>query len=62
MELSPKSKAIIERFKVHRFRCLDLAFFLGEDAADSFHARFKSDPGGDRAREEYERLVFARSN
>lgn len=61
-KLSGKSKTILDRFIIHRDRCLHLAFLLGEDSANTFHARFKSDPGGECAKQEYERLISTAEN
>jgi len=61
-ELSIKSKEILKRFKIHRARCLHLAFLLGEGSANAFHKRFKGNPGGERAEKEYEKLIEAAEN
>ena len=60
--LSPKSKAIIERFYIHRDRCLSIALELGEDAADLYHLKYKADPGSQDAKQEYERLIESKFN
>ena len=61
-ELSIKSKEIVERFKIHRSRCLHLALILGEDSATAFHVKFKGDPGSSNATREFERLISAAGN
>ena len=60
--LSSKSKEILDRALFHRDRCLSLALHLGEDTADTFHARFKGDPSCELAKKEFERLISAASN
>ena len=61
-KLTEKSKKIVERFKIHRDRCLSLAFLLGEDSANAFHLRFKGNPCCGEAKQEYEKLIKAAGN
>ncbi len=61
-ELSERSKAIVERAKVHQVRCQTIGFLLGYDASMAFHKRFKGDPGSDQAKREFERLISTAEN
>jgi len=61
-KLSPKSKAILDRALIHRDRCLQIAFLLGEDSGNAFHVRFKGNPGGNAAARKYERLIKTAGN
>jgi len=60
--LSPKSKGILDRALIHKDRCLQIAFSLGEDAGTRFHEKFKSNPGSQDAEKEFKRLIQAGSN
>ena len=61
-QLSKRSKAILDRALVHRDRCLRVMILLGENAADSFHLKFKGDPGSSNATREFERLISTAEN
>ena len=61
-KLSPKSRAIVERFYLHRDRCRVIESQLGEPAAKAFHIRHKSNPGSMEAEEEFQRLIEIKLN
>ena len=60
--LTPKSQAILDLAILHRDRCLQICLYLGEEAADDFHLKFKGEPAGERARQEFERLISVAGN
>lgn len=48
-KLSPRSQEVVDRFVIHRDRCLKIKEHFGTKVAEEYHKEYKSRPGDPEA-------------